>query len=513
LADVIAFTSIHASLAVFDVNGAFFNYSSHDENHLNLKINGFGETLSFPKSFSQHDLEGEIQDAPARYPINPHHLARTTIIQQDMTATPPSKKLVKRPPIDRDHKPTAIDTTRTIRSTGDSRNRTRSEDGMALHEQRDEMAKMSPWRTWGRRSGDKTARSDAPPSAWNGNIVSIEQAPVLPPPPSSFISRRLTKSISFTRSRPDRYLGQERSSVTVEGLPDTVGRQQKQKVYGGQGYELGYILLRPLSPLELPLGGEMLDDPKEVIVSSPDPLSPETPLSTKEGAESEDWHGAGSTDSHATTVYAESRFSMDSNCTPALSMMTASFSPNMGPVRHHSIPPTPHLLTPTATHHIGTQSELLYRKSTSARRPKLQRTLAMSQIHPNGLEDELGERPPSEQEMVELVKLDGKRKNRQSLMQIEDDMAFAKVVTELMQAEKDDQAEVDPEGWTLLQGLGSPSLEMTKHTKTMRAFFLVRELLVGERNYRRHLVKGIEVSRTVNPHQVNLTYLYTAIRC
>lgn len=137
----------------------------------------------------------------------------------------------------------------------------------------------------------------------------------------------------------------------------------------------------------------------------------------------------------------------------------------------------------------------------------------MSQILPNGLEDELGERPPSEQEMVELVKLDGKRKNRQSLMQIEDDMAFAKVVTELMQAEKDDQAEEDPEGWTLLQGLGSPSLEMTKHTKTMRAFFLVRELLVGERNYRRHLVKGIEVSRTVNPHQANVTYLYTAIRC
>ena len=269
-----------------------------------------------------------------------------------------------------------------------------------------------------------------------------------------------------------------------------------------------YILLRPLSPMTIP-APELEQEDKEVILSaSPDPRSPETPMSALE-LNSEDWHlAAGSTDTHATTVFAESsRFSVDSNCTPALSIVTGSLSPSACPTRQNSLTMSPALLTPTSTPILVHPSELLYRKSTTARLPRLQRALAMSQISVTGLDDELGEGVPSEQEMVRLNKMDGKRKNRQSLMQIEDDMAFAKVVTELMRAEKEEQVkEEETEGWMMMRDLASPSLEITKHAKTMRAFFLVRELLIGERNYRKHLVKGIEVSqRVANDFAVDTT--------
>lgn len=128
--------------------------------------------------------------------------------------------------------------------------------------------------------------------------------------------------------------------------------------------------------------------------------------------------------------------------------------------------------------------------------------------------------PPSDEEMVELIKLDDKRKNRQSLMQIEDDYAFARIATELIQADAQDvrragSANEHEEGeWKVASevvegggggggdvscalGMSDLNTDSARQSKTMRAFFLVRELLVGERNYRKHLVQGIEVSTLV----------------
>jgi hypothetical protein len=429
-----------------------------------------------------------------------------------------SRKLIKRSPLQRDSKPEPINTSGLVRSKTEGRNRTRSADGSREVEQVDESMKMSPWRTWGRRNGEKRTRSDAPPSAWLGNKgIATELGggqPILPP--ANSLGKRLTKSISFTRPKETKIVQEPEQlsarEMEVAGFARALearkdrGKMELVQTPGETVYGIGwqpedsikpYILLRPLSPMTMP-APDLEQEDKEVILSaSPDPRSPETPISAME-MNSEDWnHAAGSTDTHGTTVYAESSgFSHDSNCTPALSIITGSFSPSACPTRQSSLSMSPALLTPASTHMMAHQSELLYRKSTTARRPRLQRTLAMSQISVTGLEDELGESVPSEQEMVRLNKIDGKRKNRQSLMQIEDDMAFAKVVTELMRAEKEEQVkEEETEGWMMIRDLGSPSLEMTKHAKTMRAFFLVRELLNGERNYRRHLVKGIEVSR------------------
>jgi hypothetical protein len=426
-----------------------------------------------------------------------------------------SRKLIKRAPIQRDSKPEPINTSGLQWSSTQSRQRTRSELGTMPADKVDDASRMSPWRTWGRRTGDKRSRSDAPPSAWTGNRSVIEQTASQPPPlPVSSLGRRLTKSISFTRPKDSKHVPERSSQSTdanagfaaaLEARRDR-GKMELVQTPGENVYGIGwqtqdaikpYILLRPLSPLEV-LTSEMAAHEKEVIMTaSPTALSPETPISAVE-MNSEDWHHAdGSADTHATTVYAESsrRFSIDSNCTPALSMMT-SFSPSAGPTRQNSLSISPALLTPSVTSTMAYQSELLYRKSTTAaRRPQLQRTLAMSQMTATGIDYENGEQEPTEQEVVRLNHLDGKRRNRQSLMQIEDDTAFAKVVTELMRADKEEQVkEEETEGWMVIRGMASPSLEMTKHTKTMRAFFLVRELLIGERNYRKHLVHGIEVS-------------------
>lgn len=426
-----------------------------------------------------------------------------------------SRKLIKRAPIQRDSKPEPINTSGLHRSSTQSRQRTRSELGSMPAEKVDDTSRISPWRTWGRRTGDKRSGSDAPPSAWTGNRSVVESPYNHPPPlPVSSLGRRLTKSISFTRPKDPKYAPERSSQSTdanagfaaaLEARRDR-GKMESTQTPGENVHGIDwqtqdaikpYTLLRPLSPLEVPTS-EMAAHEKEVIMTaSPTTLSPETPISAIE-MNSEDWHHAdGSADTHATTVYAESsrRFSIDSNCTPALSMMTF-FSPSAGPTRQNSLSISPALLTPSVTSTMAYQSELLYRKSTTAaRRPQLQRTLAMSQMSATGIDYENGEQVPTEQEVVRLNHLDGKRRNRQSLMQIEDDTAFAKVVTELMRADKEEQVkEEETEGWMVIRGMASPSLEMTKHTKTMRAFFLVRELLIGERNYRKHLVQGIEVS-------------------
>lgn len=426
------------------------------------------------------------------------------------------KLLVKKLPLQRDSKPEPINTSSLVRSKTDGRNRTRSEDGVQVAEQVDDALRMSPWRTWGRKNGEKRTRSDAPPSAWLGNKSTAAELAgyTVQPPPTSF-GRRLTKSISFTRPKETRFVEEPEQisarQIEAAGFDRALqarkdrGKMELVQTPGETVYGIGwdpeesikpYILLRPLSPIALPVPGLEQDDKEVILSASPDPRSPETPLSAME-LNSEDWnHATGSSDTHGTTVYAESTgFSVDSNCTPALSIITGSFSPSAGPTRQNSLTMSPALLTPASTHMALHQPGLLHRKSTSAARPRLSRTLAMSQISVAGLDDELGECVPSEQEMLRLDKMDGKRKNRQSLMMIEDDMAFAKVVTELMRAEKEEQVkDEETEGWMMIRDLASPSMEMTKHAKTMRAFFLVRELLNGERNYRKHLVKGIEVS-------------------
>jgi hypothetical protein len=136
--------------------------------------------------------------------------------------------------------------------------------------------------------------------------------------------------------------------------------------------------------------------------------------------------------------------------------------------------------------------------SSPSRRPNLNRTRAFREDR----RDELLQRLDQEdQRAIEaLIDVEAIRKCRQALIDIEEDTVFAKAMAQVMKKQFPaplmmENANVAPQ--SPHQSGSRPELQKD----AIKASFLVREILGGERNYARHLENGIKVR---NMPQVSL---------
>ncbi|WVW86742.1 hypothetical protein I302_108796 [Kwoniella bestiolae CBS 10118] len=104
-------------------------------------------------------------------------------------------------------------------------------------------------------------------------------------------------------------------------------------------------------------------------------------------------------------------------------------------------------------------------------------------------------------EDVEYQSYDAKRRYRQSLVEIKDDLAFQATVEELVKLESDGRVRITRAGGAALRNneqtppmYRTPSkdlMEKQARQENIRAWFVTRELVQGERRYGRLLAKGV----------------------
>ncbi|OCF37120.1 hypothetical protein I316_01025 [Kwoniella heveanensis BCC8398] len=114
-------------------------------------------------------------------------------------------------------------------------------------------------------------------------------------------------------------------------------------------------------------------------------------------------------------------------------------------------------------------------------------------------------------EDAEMQSYDAKRKYRQSLVEIKDDEAFQATIEELVKLESDGRVRMTRAGGAALRsGLGAGSmtpppifrtaskdlLEKQVRQENIRAWFVTRELVQGERRHGRLLARGVEAVQT-----------------
>jgi hypothetical protein len=92
--------------------------------------------------------------------------------------------------------------------------------------------------------------------------------------------------------------------------------------------------------------------------------------------------------------------------------------------------------------------------------------------------------------------LEERRKYRQTLVDIQDDVVFHQVLQDLARLEKkeDDEREKSPTDSTAHGGGEEVREEWQPHKGEIRAWFVTRELVQGERRHGRLLARGVAVS-------------------